>query len=88
MGGSALTLGIRPEHIQQATSAQGIAMPLLTLELLGADNLAHGQWGGRVLLPAYPMRKCLRWVVHYIYIYRQRRCTFLIQIADYGWNHE
>lgn len=49
-----------------------------------------GSWsvGGRVLLPAYPMRKCLRWVVHYIYIYRQRRCTFLIQIADYGWNHE
>ena len=45
-----LTLGIRPEHIQQATSAQGIAMPLLTLELLGADNLAHGQWGGQSVI--------------------------------------
>ena len=38
-----LTLGIRPEHIQQTvsqqkTSAQGVPMTLLTLELLGADT--------------------------------------------------
>ncbi|CNL27352.1 sn-glycerol-3-phosphate import ATP-binding protein UgpC [Yersinia aldovae] len=50
-----LTLGIRPEHIQQRvsqqkTSAQGVPMALLTLELLGADNLAHGQWGGQSVI--------------------------------------
>lgn len=55
-----LTLGIRPEHIQQTasqptvsqqkTSAQGVPMTLLTLELLGADNLAHGQWGGQSVI--------------------------------------
>ncbi|CNH97061.1 glycerol-3-phosphate transporter ATP-binding subunit [Yersinia thracica] len=50
-----LTLGIRPEHIQQRvsqqkTSAQGVPMSLLTLELLGADNLAHGQWGGQSVI--------------------------------------
>lgn len=45
-----LTLGVRPEHIQQTTSAQGIPMALLTLELLGADNLAHGQWGGQSVI--------------------------------------
>ncbi|QKJ02214.1 sn-glycerol-3-phosphate import ATP-binding protein UgpC [Yersinia mollaretii] len=45
-----LTLGIRPEHIQQTTSAQGVPMALLTLELLGADNLAHGVWGGQSII--------------------------------------
>ncbi|ATM88251.1 sn-glycerol-3-phosphate import ATP-binding protein UgpC [Yersinia enterocolitica] len=45
-----LTLGIRPEHIQQTTSALGVPMTLLTLELLGADNLAHGQWGGQSII--------------------------------------
>jgi sn-glycerol 3-phosphate transport system ATP-binding protein len=46
-GGRQLTLGIRPEHIQLTTDEQG-GVPLImqTLELLGADNLAHGQWGG------------------------------------------
>ncbi|MGL6019302.1 MAG: TOBE domain-containing protein, partial [Gibbsiella quercinecans] len=45
--GRQLTLGIRPEHIQLTTHEQG-GLPLVmqTLELLGADNLAHGQWGG------------------------------------------
>ncbi|CNF03633.1 sn-glycerol-3-phosphate import ATP-binding protein UgpC [Yersinia nurmii] len=43
-----LTLGIRPEHIQLSTLEQGgIALNLLTLELLGADNLAHGCWDGQ-----------------------------------------
>lgn len=45
-----LTLGIRPEHIQQTTSALGVPMALLTLELLGADNLAHGVWGGQSII--------------------------------------
>ncbi|CAI1172780.1 sn-glycerol-3-phosphate import ATP-binding protein UgpC [Serratia proteamaculans] len=46
-GGRPLTLGIRPEHIQLTTEQQGgVPLALQTLELLGADNLAHGQWGG------------------------------------------
>lgn len=45
-GGQALTLGVRPEHIQLTTrEAGGIPLLLTTLELLGADNLAHGVWG-------------------------------------------
>lgn len=45
-GGRELTLGIRPEHIQLTTRERGgIPLELQTLELLGADNLAHGQWG-------------------------------------------
>ena len=46
-GGRQLTLGIRPEHIQLAPDEQGgVPLTMQTLELLGADNLAHGQWGG------------------------------------------
>ncbi|WP_099065492.1 sn-glycerol-3-phosphate import ATP-binding protein UgpC [Serratia sp. BW106] len=46
-GGRPLTLGIRPEHIQLTTEQQGgVPLVLQTLELLGADNMAHGQWGG------------------------------------------
>ena len=44
--GRPLTLGIRPEHIQLVAQGQGVPLQLQTLELLGADNLAHGQWGG------------------------------------------
>lgn len=41
-----ITLGIRPEHIQLTSQDEGgIPLQLQTLELLGADNLAHGQWG-------------------------------------------
>ena len=43
-GGRELTLGIRPEHMQLTEDQQsGIPMVLNTLELLGADNLAHGK---------------------------------------------
>jgi len=43
----ALTLGIRPEHIQLSTpEAGGVPLVVETLEMLGADNLAHGKWGG------------------------------------------
>lgn len=83
-----LTLGIRPEHIQQTTSALGVPMALSTLELLGADNLAHGQWGGKVLLLVYLMKRCQKWAVCSISICPQQRCTFLIRKVDYGWNHE
>jgi sn-glycerol 3-phosphate transport system ATP-binding protein len=44
--GRAITLGIRPEHIALSSqSAGGIPWCLETLEMLGADNLAHGRWG-------------------------------------------
>ena len=44
----ALTVGIRPEHIQLADgTTRGLPLKVVTLERLGADNLAHGQWGGQ-----------------------------------------
>ena len=46
-GGRELTVGIRPEHIHLTDDSQkGIPMVLNTLELLGADNLAHGKLAG------------------------------------------
>ena len=46
-GGRELTVGIRPEHIQLTDDTQqSIPMVLNTLELLGADNLAHGKLAG------------------------------------------
>ena len=44
--GRNMTLGIRPEHIALSSQAEG-GVPLVvdTLEMLGADNLAHGRWG-------------------------------------------
>jgi len=44
--GRKMTLGIRPEHIGLTSQAEG-GVPLVmdTLEMLGADNLAHGRWG-------------------------------------------
>ncbi|MBJ3815637.1 sn-glycerol-3-phosphate import ATP-binding protein UgpC [Shimwellia pseudoproteus] len=46
--GRRVTLGIRPEHIALSSSAAG-GIPLQTdmLEILGADNLVHGLWGGQ-----------------------------------------
>ncbi|KAA8998568.1 sn-glycerol-3-phosphate import ATP-binding protein UgpC [Affinibrenneria salicis] len=45
-GGRDVTLGIRPEHIVTTTDPQaGPTLVVDTLELLGADNLAHGRWG-------------------------------------------
>ena len=44
-------LGIRPEHIALSSQAEG-GVPLVmdTLEILGADNLAHGRWGEQKLV--------------------------------------
>ena len=49
--GRPMTLGIRPEHIALSSQAEG-GIPLVvdTLEMLGADNLAHGRWGDRKLV--------------------------------------
>lgn len=52
LAGRALTLGVRPEHIKLSSQpAGGLPLVVETLELLGADNLAHGKWGdGRVVV--------------------------------------
>ncbi|HGF0769154.1 TPA: sn-glycerol-3-phosphate import ATP-binding protein UgpC [Kluyvera georgiana] len=44
--GRRMTLGIRPEHIALSSQAEGgVPMVIDTLEILGADNLAHGRFG-------------------------------------------
>ncbi len=50
-----VTLGIRPEHIQLSSQETG-GVPLLvdTLEMLGADNLAHGRWGENTVVVRLP----------------------------------
>ncbi len=46
LAGKAVTMGIRPEHIGVSSQAEGgIPLAVETLEMLGADNLAHGRWG-------------------------------------------
>ncbi|ELY6344452.1 sn-glycerol-3-phosphate import ATP-binding protein UgpC [Cronobacter muytjensii] len=48
LAGRKVTLGIRPEHIALSSQAAGgVPLPLDTLEMLGADNLAHGRWGSQ-----------------------------------------
>ncbi|MDM2729261.1 glycerol-3-phosphate transporter ATP-binding subunit [Citrobacter youngae] len=49
--GRNMTLGIRPEHIALSSQVEG-GVPLVvdTLEMLGADNLAHGRWGEQKLV--------------------------------------
>ncbi|MDU6925771.1 sn-glycerol-3-phosphate import ATP-binding protein UgpC [Franconibacter helveticus 513] len=48
LAGRKVTLGIRPEHIALSSqTAGGVPLPLDTLEMLGADNLAHGRWGAQ-----------------------------------------
>lgn len=53
--GRRVTLGIRPEHIALSSQAAG-GIPLRTdmLEILGADNLAHGCWGDQKLVVRLP----------------------------------
>ncbi|TDS90824.1 sn-glycerol-3-phosphate import ATP-binding protein UgpC [Erwinia rhapontici] len=51
----ALTMGVRPEHIELSSRQDG-GIPLVvdTLEMLGADNLAHGRWGNNKLVVRLP----------------------------------
>ena len=53
--GRKMTLGIRPEHIGLTSQADG-GVPLVmdTLEMLGADNLAHVRWGEQKLVVRLP----------------------------------
>lgn len=49
--GRPVVLGIRPEHIRQSSREQGgIPLRVDTLEMLGADNLAHGRIGDTPLV--------------------------------------
>jgi len=53
--GRKMTLGIRPEHITLSSqSAGGIPLVMDTLEMLGADNLAHGRWGEQKMVVRLP----------------------------------
>ena len=52
--GQALTLGIRPEHLDVSSDDSGIPLVVDTLEMLGADNLAHGKWGDNKLVVRLP----------------------------------
>ncbi|TPE11850.1 sn-glycerol-3-phosphate import ATP-binding protein UgpC [Pantoea vagans] len=49
--GRPVVMGIRPEHIRQSSREQGgIPLRVDTLEMLGADNLAHGRIGDTPLV--------------------------------------
>ena len=51
----AATLGIRPEHVLLSSrEAGGIPLTVETLEILGADNLAHGKWGDQRIVVRLP----------------------------------
>lgn len=52
--GRQLTVGIRPEHIRLADRQSGLALAVETLEMLGADNLAHGKWGNSNMVVRLP----------------------------------
>lgn len=53
--GRELTAGIRPEHIEQSRSRpDGMALEVISLEQLGADNLVHGRWGGHAMVMRLP----------------------------------
>ncbi len=50
-----VVLGIRPEHVQLSSQQQGgIPFRVETLEMLGADNLAHGRIGEARLVVRLP----------------------------------
>ncbi|MFU0965413.1 sn-glycerol-3-phosphate import ATP-binding protein UgpC [Kluyvera ascorbata] len=53
--GRCMTLGIRPEHIALSSQAEnGVPMVVDTLEILGADNLAHGRFGEQKMVVRLP----------------------------------
>lgn len=49
--GSEITLGIRPEHLVVSSQRErGIPLKVEMLEMLGADNLVHGQLAGQKIV--------------------------------------
>ena len=55
LAGRPVCLGIRPEHLHLCSDPeQGLPLVVRTLEILGADNLAHGRWGEQALVVRLP----------------------------------
>jgi len=55
LAGRPVCLGIRPEHLQPCSGPeQGLPLVVQTLEILGADNLAHGRWGEQRVVVRLP----------------------------------
>lgn len=55
LAGRPVCLGIRPEHLHPVSGPeQCLPMRVQTLEILGADNLAHGRWGQQPLVVRLP----------------------------------
>jgi sn-glycerol 3-phosphate transport system ATP-binding protein len=49
--GRAVTLGVRPEHLDACTDAEAsFAITIEMIEHLGADRLAHGMVGGQMVI--------------------------------------
>ena len=73
--GRKMTLGIRPEHIALSSQAEGgVPMVMDTLEILGADNLAHGR--------DWRIRSARRQAARCGCIWRKISCIFLMVKQD------
>lgn len=58
LAGCGAILGIRPEHLHLSSQqAGGVPLLLDTLEILGADNLAHGRWSEQKLVVRLPYQQ-------------------------------
>lgn len=81
--GRKMTLGIRPEHIGLTSQADG-GVPLVmdTLEMLGADNPAHGRWGEQSWWCACRIRSARRQAARCGCICRKITCTYLTVKQD------
>jgi sn-glycerol 3-phosphate transport system ATP-binding protein len=78
-----MTLGIRPEHIGLTSQAEG-GVPLVmdTLEMLGADNLAHGRWGEQKWWCVWRIRSARKQAARCGCTCRKIICTFLTVKQD------
>ncbi|MBB5445515.1 MULTISPECIES: sn-glycerol-3-phosphate ABC transporter ATP-binding protein UgpC [unclassified Paraburkholderia] len=59
--GHPYVLGIRPEHILAGGVEGGCTtrLPVKLCEMLGADNLVFGAWGGQELIVRLPYQQCV-----------------------------
>lgn len=78
-----MTLGIRPEHIALSSQAEGgVPLTVDTLEILGADNLAHGRWAIRNWWCGWRISNARRRAVRYGCICRNISGIFLMAKQD------
>jgi len=54
LAGREYILGIRPEHMMPHEGSARTSLQVDTCELLGADNLAYGRWGGHDVVARLP----------------------------------